>query len=100
MWIATTPASAQVHKEHEVALAQRGATILPIPTNAQNQLDLSCLLHIPPKQHNIRSLMIEGGAHFDQPVGRQSGQLCRGDHRAGLRGRLPRAVAATGTHRI
>lgn len=63
VWIATTSASAQVHKEHEAALAQRGATILPIPTNAQNQLDLSCLLHTL-GQHNIRSLMIEGGAHI------------------------------------
>ncbi|MEZ4656753.1 MAG: GTP cyclohydrolase II [Caldilineaceae bacterium] len=63
VWIATTSASAQRCGEKGAALVQRGATILPCPANAQNQVDLSCLLHML-GQHNIRSLMIEGGAHI------------------------------------
>lgn len=61
--VATLAQSVQQYAERYSALKQRNVSILPLPANAQGQVDL-CVLLQALGERKIRSLMVEGGSRI------------------------------------
>ena len=61
--IATTQCAIENSPQQVAELRAKGATLLPLPTNAAGQIELAALL-VALGQRNIPTLMVEGGAQI------------------------------------